>query len=496
MQDAMRRQERAGAGRTDRTMHSIGLQQTLTEFAEAAATRLQADVLGGAEVPFEVESQATRRGLAVGRRERALFYSYRAMTGEFIDARRHELERLPSYAPAARALSGFDGLDRYLASAGIDPAACAGPAKAGSALRALLRDIFHEQTDFELHPERLADALSRVEQATLAGAGGVTLVATLHGLLTTSTELALTPGLRLAHPDSLIGLPEGAASRGGGEAPEHLVAVFAVDEQEPLRGIEQGREVLKDLLRSLRLFGDGRVTLGALAWARVGTGGWNAVALGTGGRPHGMLVVTEQQEDELRAFCNLVSRRAPQDNALAWALARFEMGCAREHPYEALSDHLLALRALLEPEGPASGMLPGRLAALCATEEDRPALLARTIDAIELEQQAIEGVAVPSAAGDELARSMGEHLRGLLRDVICGHLRHDLVGHADGILQAGLAEAQPEPAMPDPRASAPESLDSPELLQTRGPMRVSAAVSAEQMLSDLGQSEEILDLFI
>ena len=131
--------------------------------------------------------------------------------------------------------------------------------------------------------------------------------------------------------------------------------------------IARGREVLKDLLRALRLFGDGRVTLGALAWARVGAGSWNPVALGAGGRPHGMLVVSAEQEDELRAFCNLVSRRAPDGNELAWALRRFELGCERASAYEALSDHLLALRALLEPEGPASGLLAGRIAALCAT---------------------------------------------------------------------------------------------------------------------------------
>ena len=77
-----------------------------------------------------------------------------------------------------------------------------------------------------------------------------------------------------------------------------------------------------------------------------------------------MLVITAEQEDELRAFCNLVSRRAPHRNEVAWALRRFELGCERESFQEALSDHLLALRALLEPEGPSTGLLAGRLADL------------------------------------------------------------------------------------------------------------------------------------
>ena len=53
------------------------------------------------------------------------------------------------------------------------------------------------------------------------------------------------------------------------------------------------------------------------------------------------------------------------------------MACERAIPGEALTDVLLALRALIEPEGPASGRLAGRLAALCALPEERAALTAR-----------------------------------------------------------------------------------------------------------------------
>ncbi len=192
--------------------------------------------------------------------------------------------------------------------------------------------------------------------------------------------------------------------------------------------------MLKDLLRALRLFGDGRVTLGALCWARVGAGAWNPLALGAGGRPHGMLVVGAEQEDELRGFCNLVSRRAPHDNELSWALRRFELGCERETAYEALSDHLLALRALLEPEGPSSGLLAGRIAALCATPPERAKLTKRMLKAQTLERAAIAGMAEEHTAGLNLAREVADHLRALLRDVICGHLDPNLVALADELL--------------------------------------------------------------
>src|SRR5206468_6243574 len=187
----------------------------------------------------------------------------------------------------------------------------------------------------------------------LANASEIALVATLHGLTIASAELPLASGLRIAQRDALQGVPEAAISAiEEGRAENHLIVLHTIEQDDTREALLRGRAVLKDLLSALRLFGDGRVTLGALAWARIGAGPWTPLALGAGGRPHGMLVVTVEQEDELRAFCNLVSRRAPHDNELAWALRRFELGCERADPLEALSDHLLALRALLEPEGP------------------------------------------------------------------------------------------------------------------------------------------------
>ncbi len=142
-----------------------------------------------------------------------------------------------------------------------------------------------------------------------------------------------------------------------------------------------------------------------------------------------------EQEDELRAFCNLVSRRAPHDNELAWALRRFELGCERDSAWEALTDHLLALRALLEPEGPSSGLLAGRLAALCATAEQRAELTERMTRAIALERSLLAGTAAKNAANQALVDDVADHLRALLRDVICGHLDPDLAVIADEMLE-------------------------------------------------------------
>jgi hypothetical protein len=465
-------------------MRSTQLQAALTELVEAVAGHFAAALASGAEVPFELEPQRTRRGSAA-----PALYCYRALTGEFIAERRSELERLQSYAQAAILLEGFDGLDRYLANIGAEPARSDARSRARAAILALLREVFDEQTDFELRPERLRAALERLECAALAGASHTTLLATLHGLTISSSEIALTSGLTIAQPQVLEGLPEAALAPAEDAGQDHLIVALAAGEDDPDEAIANGREILKDLLRALRLFGDGRVTLGALGWARVAGGSWRAVALGAGGRPHGMLVVTGEQEDELRAFCNLVSRRAPHGNALAWALKRFELGCERQSPFEALSDHLLALRALLEPEGTASGLLPGRLAALCATPERRLELTERTVATLALEREIVIGATAPRSGRSrggkqELARDMADHLRALLRDVVCGHLDPDLVGLADRLL---LADA-PEVA---------EAFEVPEVLDMhRTPETAFEQTSVEEMLGDAGQSQEILDVFI
>jgi hypothetical protein len=472
-------------------MHSLPLQAALTELVEATAGHLAAELGAGAEVPYELESQRTRRSPGA-----ASLYCYRALTGEFIAARGSQLERLASYGQAASMLERFEGLDRYLASLNAEPAR--GEKRARAAILALLGEVFEEQTDFEVRPERLRAALERMECAALAGAGQTTLVATLHGLTISSSELALTGGLTIARPEILQDLPEGALLAGQGDSPEHLIVALTTGEEDPREAIARGREILEDLLRALRLFGDGRVTLGALAWARVAGGRWRPLALGAGGRPHGMLIVTAEQEDELRAFCNLVSRRAPYGNELAWALRRFELGCERASSFEALTDHLLALRVLLEPEGPASGLLPGRLAALCAAPERRLELTERVIVALALERDVIVGAAKMHAGLQELARDISDHLRALLRDVICGHLDPNLVALADQLLSdaAHAAEAAANAAAKTGAAVAAEhaAAEAQGMHIVAEPTFVQGSV--EELLGDAGKAEEILDVFI
>jgi hypothetical protein len=297
----------------------------------------------------------------------------------------------------------------------------------------------------------------------------------------------------IAHPDALQGAPEQALGGGPRGEDDHLLVVFSAQATDPRAAIAQGKDVLRDLLRALRLFGDGRIALGTLAWARTGSAPWAPLALGTGGRPHGMLVVSAEQEDELRAFCNLVSRRAPHANEVAWALRRFELGCERASEFEAISDHLLALRALLiapselEPAGLPDGLLAARLAALCATPEHRTVLAERTLKAIALERQAISGAALERTSAINLARELSDHLRALLRDVVCGHLPADLGSLADELLLAG--DEASEESSEEHTAAAVATSSKPRAGRITGS-------SGEQPLGDEAQAAEVLHVAV
>jgi hypothetical protein len=404
----------------------------------------------GEEIPFELASQSGR-----GRGAPPL-YSYRPLTREFLAERFPSLLDLPSHAAAANLLAQFEGLDRYLLACNAGLGASSPRAPADSALLALLQDVFDEHTSFDLCPERLARSLDRVEGSAVAHPAQVTLLVSLHGLAIAAEELRLTSSLLLAQPHALDGLPTAALGEAEHTGCPHqpLLVVCTAEDPDANAGLERCHQTLAELLRALRLFGDGRIALGPAGHSRIGTGPWGAVVIaGAGGHPHGMLLVTPEQEDELRAFCNLISRRAPSDGVAAWALRRYEFGCEHAREYDSLSDHLLALRALLGAPLNASdasevpdGLLAGRLAALCATSEQRALLTERTLAAIALERAFVAGAAVEHAGGLELARELANHLRALLRDQICGHLPRDLAGLADELL---LSAEGPEQVLGD-----------------------------------------------
>jgi hypothetical protein len=394
-------------------MHNRQLHGALAAFAEEAAWQLAAETAEGAEIPFEVV-----RG---GRRDSPL-YCYRPLTADFIEQRVGLLSRLPSFLPAVHALSGLGRLGDYLEARGERGYPAEPRARAEFALRVFLSRVFEESTDFGLSPERLERAYREVESALYDGRTETVVIAPLLGLEIASPEVALGEGLTLVQGDAFPeDAPTDALWAPGARRPHLLVVVRWEAAAGDTTPVAHARVRLRRLLTALRLYDGASVGFGPLAWTRTGGSPWQPFALGAlGRRGEEPIVVGVDDEDELRAFCSLIVRRTPRDGE-------------RAIPGEALTDLLLALRALIEPEGPASGRLAGRLGALCAMPEERPALTARVAHTVALERVLVGGLEVDPEL-DTLVAELAGHLRALLRDVLCGHLDSDLRSVAEDII--------------------------------------------------------------
>jgi hypothetical protein len=421
------RAEGPPAGAANRSgMRTRQLRSALQAFAEEAAWRLAADTADGAEVPFEVVEQ--------GRRDAPLS-CYRPLVGAFVAQRAGVLTGLPSYLPAAHQLAACGGLEAYLEARG-ERAPRTSRERADAALLAFLSRVFGDSTEFAVHAGRLKTELDDLERLVADGRAETVVAAPLLGLAIDADEVPLGDGLSFVRGDAADPDVPGEAVWAPGAAEPHVLAVLrweaAAGDAAP---VAHARVRLGRLLMAMRLYEAAPFAFGPLAWTRTGAGVWQPFALGaTGEPPEERVLVTAVHEDELRAFCSLVTRRTPRSGALAWALQRFGIACEAPTPEQALTDVLLALRALLEPEGPQSGRLARRLAALCAVGPDRAALSERAARAVAAERGVVAGVA-PDPGLPALVGDMAGHLRALLRDVLCGHLDADLRVVADRLLE-------------------------------------------------------------
>ena len=416
-------------------MRDTALHGVLETFTAEAAGELAAETESGAEIPFEVTETESRSGGAA-------LYCYRPLTGTFIEERDELITALPSYAAAARALATHDRVGSYLGERGEPRIPAEQRERANLALRTFLGRVFDERSAFGFDESRFELAYYELERAIYDGRCLSSVIAPLLGvsLDPRTSELPLANGLSLVRGETISDAPAEAVwgthtpDERAGEEPNVLIVLTSAQERSVRSPVSIARGRFRRVLTALRLFERGGYALGPVAWTRTDNGVWRPVALGNSGRPRMLTLISASQEDELRAFCSLIARRAPSGGELAWALARFEMGCERLAPFEALTDHLLALRALLEPEGPASGRLAHRLAVLCAQTAEQAALAERAAQAIALERSVITGLAPAQAGVDSLVEEISEHLRALLRDVLCGHLDVDLRGVADELL--------------------------------------------------------------
>jgi hypothetical protein len=403
-------------------MHNRALHDALASFVEEAAWQLAAEVSGGAEIPFEL--------MAKGRSSSPL-YCYRPLTGSFIAERLGELAKLPSYPRARQQLEELAGVNAYLRSRGVrtNPSDLCSPGDA--ALQAFLSAIWSEATDFTLDATRFAAAYAELEGAVYGDCSLTQVLTPVEGLVIESDRVELGNGFALVRASTLRDAPD--------ELQRDALATVAVVQAESAAGappaLEAAGRRLRRVQTALRLWDDAEPALGPVAWARTDGGPWLHVPLASGLRRQGEdCLLAAEEEDPLRAFCSLVDRRTPRSGELAWALRRFELGCERPTALEALTDWLLAGRALLaEPDRPGYELMAERLAAICGHPQDRPVLAERIERTIGLERAAVAGLVRPEPEVEALVSALGSNVRAVLRDVLCGHLDPDLRRVADGL---------------------------------------------------------------
>lgn len=453
------------------SMRDLVVREALESLAQDAGEALRGAVAEGAEVPYEVVEEGGT-GTAL--------YRYRQLVEPFVRSHLHLVRRLGSYGPARSVLEAAGVAEPYLTYRGVEiPEQQA--ASLDEALVRFLGRLWEESSDFELDADRFEAVLAELEESVGSAARDVELVCPVLGLRMEPErvrvgEVALVTAGGVDVPPEARRL-EG--SRAAGWEP-HAVAWTSVEPE----GADQASPVglalqrLRRTITLLRLFAPGSVALGPHAWTRVGRGEWRCVPTGEGAPRPGGYILEEDGWRELAALGAALETRSLREGELSWALGRFESGCARRSALDGLTDHLLALRALLEGGGPAEIGLALRVAALCAEPKQRGEVKADVDGAIALEGSVIRGEVDAEQRGGggavKLAASIESLLRAILRDALTGHLGHDLRATADEVLLAdGLASTfgDGEPsgrprlhrAGPRDGGEAPEDLeDSPE----------------------------------
>ena len=394
-------------------MRNRALHDALRNFALEAAALLTDDQKAGAEVEFDVVDDGGGRGPAL--------YRYEPRTGAFLSERWPRLRELPACEQACHELGA--GASAWLRVNGLRGE------QAEPALQAMLERLYEDATSFGFPEERFERVYGEVEVTLYRDAVRARVLAPVRGAWMDAERVDLGDGLSLVRGDRFNGPHEKS----------ELLCVLERDApaDEPIP-TEEAAERFAAVLTAMRLWVPGGVILGAPGWRQTDQGRWQPLALGSGTPPRGSeWLLAEGEEQAFREFFAAIDGARPPDT-VAWALDRFELGSERATEAQALSDYLLALRALLDATtaaGQASMAL--RLAALCAEEGARRDVQHRLEAALALERFVIggaTGVRPDAESPRELVEEAENHLRALLRDVLCGYLEADLKGVADDIL--------------------------------------------------------------
>jgi hypothetical protein len=404
------------------------LNESIRRLSTEAATRFNAMVAEGEQIPFDVATDTA---------EDSPFYNYVPQTGRYVAERTAELHSLPGWNAAREAVVEAGVASTYLEGRGeiVPPEP---GARAERMIEVFLINLWEGSSGFALDRERLEGQVATLDAEARSADDADILIVPIVGLRMSMNRLQLPNGVRIIRADQVAAPVEAMRSEGMGRAawePQFLaVAEQGVD------GAEAALNQLRELISVMRMFKVGGIGLGPFAFAPTGEDTWRRITTGAPATRPGGYRLAEDEGTELAEFAALLEQRPDPDDALTWAVGRFEMGCERESAMEGLSDHLLALRAVLEGHGPVGASLPLRASALIADENfARIEARERVEEVLELERSLMNGRTLDRAI--ELATWIEDGVRRLLRQAALGEIAGDLSATADETLIATGLEA-------------------------------------------------------
>jgi hypothetical protein len=403
--------------------------EALRTLAAEAATRLTALVATGEELPFDVAENEGEH----------TFYRYVPLTGRFVRAHADELRSLPSFGPACSAVDTSGIAAPYLEARG-KPVPDDEVERADQMLLAFITRLWDGAAEFTLEKPRLEAALHELEVEVHDVSNAEVLLAPLVGLQMPLPRLELPSGVKIVRADKVDAPPDASRSEGmGRSAWEPQFLALAEREQVPEGAVPM--RMLHELISVLRLFKEGGVGLGPHAFMPTGDATWRQILTGVPATRPGGYRLSEEEAADLAEFARRLEARPDPEGPLAWAVARFEMGCDRPTALEGLSDHLLAMRALFEGTGPVGASLPMRVAALIAESRERAEAREKLQSAFELERAIMAGRELDIGRSMGLAAWVEDAARAIVRGAALGEHGSDIAASADESLVAGGLEA-------------------------------------------------------
>ncbi|MBK5231496.1 MAG: hypothetical protein JJE13_00745 [Thermoleophilia bacterium] len=446
----------------------------MKRLAAEASTRFSSLVATGDEIPFDV---AENNG------DSSHFYRYVPLTSRYIAAHLDELKSLPSYGPARGAVASSNVAAPFLEARGL-PVPSEPNRRAEEMLNVFIGGLWEGTTEFSLDISRVEAALESLEVEARDVHEADVLLVPLVGFEMSPSEIELSNGLKIVRADSVDAPLEATSSEGTDRSAWQPAFLAMAPLGESNEGPKVAIEKLHGLVRALRLFKEGTVGLGPFAFAPIGDETWRRVETGAAPPRQGSYFLIESEVSSLDQFVQRLIEDTPQNEAIAFAEKRFQLGCERSRPVDALCDHLLAIRSALGGEGVIDAPLASRAAALITGDADDEAARKRIETALDLEQALINNEETTMIGGESasyLAAWVEDSTRTILREAVLGRYETNLnVVAEETLITSGLQAGEGSirqrgdttewDAIPDPDpAEAEIHIFKPRVVENFGP---------------------------